>query len=103
MTLGKKIVTSKIALVLVPAAVITGIAVWQTRDGFARALEQTRTAFDGSTQASREEVLSAHLFESIADVQEITDDWLRRYNEIRPHDALGSLPPARYREKLLAE
>lgn len=50
----------------------------------------------------REEVLSAHLFESIADVQEITDDWLRRYNENRPHDALGSLPPARYREKLLA-
>jgi putative transposase len=50
----------------------------------------------------REEVLSAHLFESIADVQEITDAWLRRYNEIRPHDALGSLPPARYREKLLA-
>ena len=50
----------------------------------------------------REEVLNAHLFESIADVQEITDDWLKRYNEIRPHDALGSLPPARYREKLLA-
>lgn len=50
----------------------------------------------------RTEVLSAHLFESIADVQEITDDWLRRYNDIRPHDALGSLPPARYREKLLA-
>ena len=50
----------------------------------------------------REEVLNAHLFESIADVQEITDGWLKRYNEIRPHDALGSLPPARYREKLLA-
>lgn len=50
----------------------------------------------------RNEVLSAHLFESIADVQEITDDWLRRYNEIRPHDALGRLPPARYREKFLA-
>jgi hypothetical protein len=26
----------------------------------------------------------------------------QRYNEIRPHDALGSLPPARYREQLLA-
>lgn len=50
----------------------------------------------------REEVLNPHLFESLADVQEITDDWLRRYNEIRPHDALGSLPPARYREMLLA-
>lgn len=50
----------------------------------------------------REEVLNAYLFDSIADMREITDDWLRRYNEIRPHDALGSLPPARYRERLLA-
>ena len=44
-------------------------------------------------------MLDAYIFESIGDVREITDDWLRRYNEIRPHDALGSLPPARYREK----
>jgi putative transposase len=50
----------------------------------------------------RNEVLSAHLFESMADVQEITDDSLRRYNEVRPHDALGRLPPARYRDKLLS-
>ena len=50
----------------------------------------------------REEVLNAYLFDSISDVREITDDWLDRYNEIRPHDALGSLPPARYRERLLA-
>ena len=55
-----------------------------------------------SLHGYREEVLNAHLFESISDVQQITDDWLWRYNEIRPHDALGSLPPARYREKLLA-
>jgi putative transposase len=50
----------------------------------------------------REEVLSAHLFDSLDEVREITADWLIRYNEIRPHDALGSLPPARYRERLLA-
>jgi len=54
------------------------------------------------SRSYRNEVLSAHLFESIADVQAITDDWLRRYNAIRPHDALGSLPPERYRQKLLA-
>jgi len=47
-------------------------------------------------------VLNAYLFDSISEVREITDDWLGRYNEIRPHDALGSLPPARYRERLLA-
>lgn len=50
----------------------------------------------------REEVLSAYLFDSLDEVREITADWLERYNEIRPHDALGSLPPARYRERLLA-
>lgn len=51
----------------------------------------------------RREVLDAHIFESIDDAREITEDWLRRYNEIRPHDSLGSLPPAKYREKLVAE
>lgn len=50
----------------------------------------------------REEVLSAHLFESLTEVRDLTEEWLDRYNQIRPHDALGSLPPARYRELMLA-
>ena len=50
----------------------------------------------------REEVLSAYLFDSLDEVREITAEWLDQYNEIRPHDALGSLPPAQYRERLLA-
>ena len=50
----------------------------------------------------REEVPSAYLFDSLEEVREITTEWLERYNEITPHDALGSLPPARYRERLLA-
>jgi putative transposase len=50
----------------------------------------------------REEVLSAYLFDSLDEVREITAEWLERYNEIRPHDALGSLLPARYREQLIA-
>ncbi len=49
----------------------------------------------------REEVLSAFVFGSLDEVREITVDWLEQYNEIRPHDALGSLPPARYRERML--
>ena len=50
----------------------------------------------------REEVLNAYLFDSLSQVREITEEWIDQYNEIRPHDALGSLPPARYRERLLA-
>ena len=51
----------------------------------------------------RHEVLDAHIFESLTDAREIAEDWLQRYNEIRPHDALANLPPARYREKILAK
>ena len=52
-------------------------------------------------RAYREEILSAYLFDSLAEPREITADWIGRYDEIRPHDALGRLPPARYRERLL--
>ena len=47
-------------------------------------------------------MLSAYLFDSLDEGREITAEWLERYNEIRPHDALGNLPPARYREQLIA-
>jgi putative transposase len=51
----------------------------------------------------RREVLDAHIFESLFDARDIAEDWRRRYNHIRPHDSLGSLPPAKFREKIIAE
>jgi putative transposase len=47
----------------------------------------------------REEVLNAYVFESLAEVQAITEEWLRTYNDHRPHDALGSIPPTRFRSR----
>ena len=41
----------------------------------------------------REEVLNAYLFESLSQVREITENWLCEYNEERPHERLGSVPP----------
>ncbi|PTR17001.1 putative transposase [Nitrosospira sp. Nsp2] len=49
----------------------------------------------------RTEVLNNWLFTSLDEVREITHQWLQSYNEERPHDALGSLPPAVFREQLL--
>lgn len=45
----------------------------------------------------REEVLNAYLFEDLDQVRRISTEWIRDYNEERPHEALGSLPPARFR------
>ena len=44
----------------------------------------------------RHEVLDVHLFDSLDEVREVTERWLHTYNEIRPHDALGRIPPATY-------
>ena len=50
----------------------------------------------------RTEVFNSWLFTSLDEVRGITHQWLQSYNEERPHDALGNLPPAVFRERLLA-
>jgi putative transposase len=47
----------------------------------------------------REAVLDAYLFHTVAEVQAITEDWLEEYNAIRPHEALGNVPPYQYAPK----
>ena len=51
----------------------------------------------------REEVLSAHLFSTLDQVREISEKWMITYNEYRPHDALGRMPPAMFVRKLKLE
>lgn len=48
----------------------------------------------------RTEVLDAHLFANIEQVQAITNQWLIDYNEYRPHEALGGLPPVQFMPRL---
>jgi len=48
----------------------------------------------------RTEVLDAHLFANLEQVQAITEQWLVDYNEYRPHEALGGIPPVQFMPRL---
>jgi transposase InsO family protein len=53
----------------------------------------------------RDEVLNAHLFNTLNEERDVTHGWLLDYNEQRLHDSLNRLPPAgstRANEKLKA-
>ena len=44
----------------------------------------------------RDEVLDLSLFSSLTEVRNQTNAWIRKYNEDRPHDALGDLSSVEY-------
>jgi putative transposase len=51
----------------------------------------------------REAVLDSYLFTDIRQVQSLTDHWLAHYNNERPHEALGNVPPRIYAKNLEGE
>jgi putative transposase len=42
----------------------------------------------------RDACLNQHWFTDLHDARRTIDAWRRHYNEVRPHSALGYLPPA---------
>ncbi len=46
----------------------------------------------------RRELLNTFLFDSLAEVRIMTEEWRRDYNHERPHKALGYLSPVKYAE-----
>ena len=51
----------------------------------------------------RTEVLNLYIFHKLSEVKEITNNWIKEYNEERPHTALGRLTPKEYRLNKYAE
>jgi putative transposase len=44
----------------------------------------------------RSEILDFYIFQTLSEVQEITEQWVQEYNEERPHESLGNLTPSEY-------
>jgi putative transposase len=44
----------------------------------------------------REAVLDMYVFRTLEEVREQTENWIREYNEERPHESLGNLTPREY-------
>lgn len=49
----------------------------------------------------RSEILDAHLFGTMREVEQICDQWRTEYNEERPHESLNNLPPSIYMPRAL--
>jgi putative transposase len=45
-------------------------------------------------------VLDPYIFEPLSQAREITRAWIREYNEERPYDSLGRIPPAAFRRRV---
>lgn len=44
----------------------------------------------------RTEVLDMHAFKRLSEIRKITENWIREYNEKRPHDSLDNLTSSEY-------
>lgn len=47
----------------------------------------------------RQAILNMYLFNDVEQVQRLTNDWIKHYNEERPHEALNNLTPKQYLQK----
>jgi len=46
----------------------------------------------------RDEILNMYVFRTLTEVRNITENWIKEYNEERPHDSLEDMTPVEYLE-----
>ncbi len=91
-----------------PEMVSTTLAEWADEHGitleFIKPGKPTQNSFvERFNRTYRQEVLDSYIFETLDQVRAFTAEWLREYNEERPHESLGDVPPVEYRRMNLAE
>ncbi|MBL5819650.1 IS3 family transposase [Serratia marcescens] len=89
-----------------PELVSLALAQWAEEHGvqleFIKPGKPTQNAFiERFNRTYRTEILDFYLFRTLNEAREITERWLKEYNNERPHESLNNLMPEEYR--LMAE
>jgi putative transposase len=84
-----------------PEFVSVQLADWAERHGVRLEFIQPGKPMQNSyverfNRTFREEVLNFYVFNSLNEVRDITERWLKEYNEQRPHESLGNLTPQEF-------
>ena len=87
-----------------PEFVALALAEWSERKGIALDfIEPGRPMQNGFIErfngSYRRGVLDMHIFRTLSEVREQTEHWLADYNQQIPHDSLGGLTPAEFRDQ----
>ncbi len=84
-----------------PELISVTLADWAERNGVALEFIQPGKPTQNSyierfSKTFRNEVLDFYLFSALSEIKDITEDWIRQYNEERPHESLGDMTPVEY-------
>ena len=87
-----------------PELISSKLVEWSEKNGvrlqYIQPGKPTQNAYiERFNRTFRHEVLDAYLFRSLSEVREIVHHWMLIYNEERPHDSLGNLPPETFRRQ----
>ncbi len=85
-----------------PEFISTAMAEWAEQHGikleFIQPGKPTQNSYiERFNRTYRTEVLNMYAFRNLTEVKEITQTWIKEYNEERPHKALNSMTPVQYR------
>lgn len=79
------------------------LAEWAEHNGvildFIQPGKPTQNSFiERFNRTYREEILDMYVFTRLSEVRDLTEKWLKEYNEERPHESLGNMTPVEYLE-----
>lgn len=87
-----------------PEFISTALAEWAEEHGieleFIQPGKPTQNSYvERFNRTYRDEILNMYVFRTLTEVRERTENWIREYNEERPHDSLNDLTPWEYLAK----